>query len=358
MADDIFSLLGGAKPKAKAKAKAATKAKAKPKAAIKSTAFTQGVAAGLKGSPPTGKTPDWLNGYIQGSKARKAGGSAVAKPKAKAKPSAGTLTISKVKPKAKLKPGAVALAKPKAKAPSAFKKFWESGVKPSTPPVGNGSQAFTQGVAAGMKGNSPPTGKPPDWLEGYIQGSKARIATTKAALQRDERIKAELQALTSSKAKQPEAKAPSAFKKFWGSGVKPSTPPVKNGVKGTTHRPPWMAALATRVAKRVEPQRKTLSEPEFNKLTAQVASRMEPRHATLSEAQLSMFAAKVVDACNESHKRPRQANGELQGAIQDYKQTSDAPQGKKTSAEKLMGYRSAIKQKASTLRKGRGGIVR
>ena len=296
MADDIFSLLGGAKPKAKAKAKAATKtkpkavAKAKPKAATKSKAFTQGVAAGLKGSPPTGKTPDWLDGYIQGSKARKAAGSAVAKPKAKTKPSAGALTTSKAKPKAKLKPSTGAQAKPEAKGPSVFKKFWES-------------------------------------------------------------------------------------------GVKPSTPPVENGAKGTTQRPlsePELTALAARVAKRIEPQSKSLSEPELNKLTAQVASRMEPRHAALSEAQLSMFAAKVVVACNESHKRPGQTNGELQDAVHDYKQTigvpkgrkpsgeklmvyripPSPPQGRKPSAEKLMGYRSAIKQKVSTLRKGRGGIVR
>ena len=258
MADDIFSLLGGTKPKAKAKAKpkpkAVAKAKAKPKAATKSKAFTQGVAAGLKGSPPTGKTPDWLEGYIQGSKARKAGGSSVA-----------TLTTSNAKPRAKLKPGAGAQAKPEAKGQSLLKKFWESGAKPGMPP-----------------------------------GEK--------------------------------------------------------GVKGTTQRPlsePELTALAARVAKRVEPQSKSLSEPELNKLTAQVASRMEPRHAALSEAQLSIFAAKVVAACNESHKRD-----ELQDAIQDYKQSTDVPKGREPSAEKMMGYRSAIKQKVATLRRGRGGIAR
>ena len=50
--------------------------------------------------------------------------------------------------------------------------------------------------------------------------------------------------------------------------------------------------------------------------------------------------------------------GELKDAIQDYKQTISVPKGKKPSAEKQMGYRSAIKQKVATLRRGRGGIAR
>ena len=169
-------------------------------------------------------------------------------------------------------------------------------------------------------------------------------------------------ALTTSKAK-PKAKLkpgtearPNFLKKFLESGVKPSTPLVEKGVKQPAPKPlsePELTALAARVAKRVEPQSKSLSEPELNKLTAQVASRMEPRHAALSEAQLSMFAAKVVVACNESHKRD-----ELQDAIQDYKQAIDVPKGREPSAEKMMGYRSAIKQKVATLRRGRGGIAR
>ena len=320
MADDISSLFGGAKPKAKAKPK--PKAVAKAKATTRSNTFWQGVNAGLSGKPALGKTKDYLDGYIQGSKARKAKGSAVDTPKTK--PSAGALTTSKAKSKAKLKPGTEAR-------PNFLKKFLESGVKPSTPNVENASKAFTQGVAAGMKGNPPPTGKTPDWLEGYIQGSKARMATTKAALQRDEKIKAELADLDSHS-------------------------PVEKGVKQPAPKPlsePEQTALAARVAKRVEPQSKSLSEPELNKLTAEVASRMEPRHAALSEAQLSIFAAKVVAACNESHKRD-----ELQDAIQDYKQAIDVPKGREPSAEKMMGYRSAIKQKVATLRRGRGGIAR
>ena len=47
--------------------------------------------------------------------------------------------------------------------------------------------------------------------------------------------------------------------------------------------------------------------------------------------------------------------GGLQDAIQDYKQTISVPKGKKPSAEKLMGYRSAKKKSHYTPRAGRGG---
>ena len=42
-------------------------------------------------------------------------------------------------------------------------------------------------------------------------------------------------------------------------------------------------------------------------------------------------------------------------AIQDYKQTTNAPQKKKPSAEKMMGYRPAKKKSHYTPKAGRGG---
>ena len=78
MADNTMGGLFGGGTKAKSKTKA--RAKGNPKTTTKSESFARGAAAGLKGKPVLGKTADYVDGYMQGSKA---------KPKAKRKPKSG-----------------------------------------------------------------------------------------------------------------------------------------------------------------------------------------------------------------------------------------------------------------------------
>ena len=80
MADDTLDELFGGGTKAKTKAKSKPKARAKGKTTTKSESFARGAAAGLKGKPVLGKTGDYVDGYMQGAKA---------KPKAKRKPKSG-----------------------------------------------------------------------------------------------------------------------------------------------------------------------------------------------------------------------------------------------------------------------------